>query len=351
MRFSEFQNSNVAMWGIYVRCSGIVYAHTNAVDGNKNVSEVLDESGNIVAHYEYAAFGDAVIVSGEKALANPFRFSSEYADDALGLTYYNYRHLDHAAGRWLSRDPIEEQGGWNLYGLCGNCVLNTIDALGKMKVFPVNESPSYSEESDFWFATYFEFDKNEADGYLLIKRQIEYNLCNCDTGDMKTDKSSIITPIKIGSENFSKQVRSFTINGQIVKRMYFEIASLPKYACYKGFIKLWVSFTFSSSSPRVYDKEANTGLFGSFDKEHGVKVYDYPPNFSLKDSSTAFFVTLGYNCLADKTDITNIEWLGNWGRSYNDRYSVDINGRRSESDILNARRINITTYGVSPSYD
>ena len=130
MRFSEFQNSNVAMWGIYVRRSGSVYAHTNAVDGNKNVSEVLDESGNIVAHYEYAAFGDAVMVSGEKALANPFRFSSEYADDALGLTYYNYRHLDHAAGRWLSRDPIEEQGGWNLYGMVENSVLSQFDILG-----------------------------------------------------------------------------------------------------------------------------------------------------------------------------------------------------------------------------
>ena len=130
MRFSEFQNSNVAMWGIYVRCSGIVYAHTNAVDGNKNVSEVLDESGNIVAHYEYAAFGDAVIVSGEKALANSFRFSSEYADDALGLTYYNYRHLDHAAGRWLSRDPIEEQGGWNLYGMVDNALMLYFDILG-----------------------------------------------------------------------------------------------------------------------------------------------------------------------------------------------------------------------------
>jgi hypothetical protein len=33
-------------------------------------------------------------------------------------------------GRWPSRDPIEEQGGINLYGFVGNDGLNRIDVLG-----------------------------------------------------------------------------------------------------------------------------------------------------------------------------------------------------------------------------
>ncbi len=36
----------------------------------------------------------------------------------------------HAAGRWLSRDPIEEQGGRNLYAFVGNRLFLAIDTLG-----------------------------------------------------------------------------------------------------------------------------------------------------------------------------------------------------------------------------
>ena len=38
-------------------------------------------------------------------------------DDELGLVYYNYRHLNPLDGRRISRDPIKEEGGWNLFGI------------------------------------------------------------------------------------------------------------------------------------------------------------------------------------------------------------------------------------------
>lgn len=40
---------------------------------------------------------------------------------------------DPAAGRWISRDPIEEHGGVNLYGFVGNDGLNSYDVLGQLK--------------------------------------------------------------------------------------------------------------------------------------------------------------------------------------------------------------------------
>ena len=39
----------------------------------------------------------------------------------------------HAAGRWLSRDPIEEQGGLNLYAHCENNPISYTDELGLKK--------------------------------------------------------------------------------------------------------------------------------------------------------------------------------------------------------------------------
>ena len=37
-------------------------------------------------------------------------------------------------GRWLSRDPIEEQGGLNLYAFCENDSVNKVDRLGHCSV-------------------------------------------------------------------------------------------------------------------------------------------------------------------------------------------------------------------------
>ena len=103
------------------------YYHT---DANKNVTELSDENGGIVEHYEYSPFGSLTKVSGDYADRNPFRFSSEYFDEETGLIYYNYRYYNPELGRWISRDPIEEQGGYNLYGMIGNNPLYGWDMLG-----------------------------------------------------------------------------------------------------------------------------------------------------------------------------------------------------------------------------
>jgi RHS repeat-associated protein len=47
-----------------------------------------------------------------------------------GVTFYTYRYYDPNTGRWLSRDPIQEKGGLNLYGFVGNNAVNRWDVLG-----------------------------------------------------------------------------------------------------------------------------------------------------------------------------------------------------------------------------
>jgi RHS repeat-associated protein len=56
------------------------------------------------------------------------RFSTKYFDAETGLYYYGYRFYHPVLMRWLNRDPIEEEGGLNLYGFCGN---NTIQRFRK----------------------------------------------------------------------------------------------------------------------------------------------------------------------------------------------------------------------------
>ncbi len=47
---------------------------------------------------------------------------------------YQYRYYDPVSGRWPSRDPIEEEGGMNLYGFVGNDGVGQIDFLGNKMI-------------------------------------------------------------------------------------------------------------------------------------------------------------------------------------------------------------------------
>jgi RHS repeat-associated protein len=85
---------------------------------------------------EYDAFGnemtlDSVLEGGSGTIREvPFRFSTKYTDSETGLSYYGFRYYQPETGRWISRDPIEERGGTNLYGMVGNDPVNAVDVLG-----------------------------------------------------------------------------------------------------------------------------------------------------------------------------------------------------------------------------
>jgi RHS repeat-associated protein len=75
-------------------------------------------------------FGETLRATGPMARLNPFRFSTKYQDDETDLLYYGYRYYVPSTGRWLSRDPIEEDGGPSLFGFVGNDGINRIDLWG-----------------------------------------------------------------------------------------------------------------------------------------------------------------------------------------------------------------------------
>ncbi|MDA3798548.1 MAG: RHS repeat-associated core domain-containing protein [Kiritimatiellae bacterium] len=124
----------------------VFYCH----DANKNITDLVDDSGDLVAHYEYSPFG--VITTdptGSLYADNPFRFSNEYFDDTTGLIEYKYRKYNPDLGKFLSRDPIEEQGGRNLYAICGNDLINYWDEWGlndNTEWLPPGLHPFFSSE-------------------------------------------------------------------------------------------------------------------------------------------------------------------------------------------------------------
>jgi RHS repeat-associated protein len=53
-----------------------------------------------------------------------------YTDGETGLLLLTHRYLDHATGRFLTRDPIGFEGGINLYAYVGNGVVVKADPEG-----------------------------------------------------------------------------------------------------------------------------------------------------------------------------------------------------------------------------
>jgi RHS repeat-associated protein len=63
-------------------------------------------------------------------IACDFAFTGHYRHAKSGLHLALYRAYDAGLGRWLSRDPIAEDGGINLYGYCGGNPIINRDSLG-----------------------------------------------------------------------------------------------------------------------------------------------------------------------------------------------------------------------------
>ena len=114
---------------LYVKRNGAIYVPF--YDAFGNVMGYWDENGAVVASYAYDAFGRTVAKSGTMADVFPMRYSTKYFDTETGMYYYGKRFYLLALCRWLTRDPIEEEGGVNLYGFCGNDGVSKLDADGR----------------------------------------------------------------------------------------------------------------------------------------------------------------------------------------------------------------------------
>ncbi len=100
-------------------------------DGNANLTSLIKAStGTLAASYEYDPFGNTLKAVGEYAARNPFRFSTKYTDAETGQIYYGYRYYNPQTGRWISKDPIAEEGGFNLYAFIDNGPISAYDVLG-----------------------------------------------------------------------------------------------------------------------------------------------------------------------------------------------------------------------------
>ena len=116
------------------------YAHNWRGD----ITSIYDGDGNMVAKYEYDAWGNVLTVSNANNQAitdpnhianlNPFRYRSYYYDSESGLYYLMSRYYDPVAHRFLNADGYLQAGedilDVNMFAYCGNNPVCRIDSKG-----------------------------------------------------------------------------------------------------------------------------------------------------------------------------------------------------------------------------
>ena len=96
-----------------------------------SLREMIDTSGNLHKRYAYDLWGRRTQTANTTTVPEPMiGFTGHFYHAATRFHLAFYRAYSAELGRWLSRDPISENGGINLYGYVKNDSTQRIDVLG-----------------------------------------------------------------------------------------------------------------------------------------------------------------------------------------------------------------------------
>ena len=107
---------------------GTTNKYYNETDHLASVRELTDSSGVVQAEYSYDPYGQATKLQG--SVASDFQYAGYYFHAPSGLNLTASRAYSPGLGRFINRDPMEEDGGVNLYGYVDGDPVNSSDPSG-----------------------------------------------------------------------------------------------------------------------------------------------------------------------------------------------------------------------------
>jgi len=201
-------------------------------DANGNVSELINSTGGIDAHYEFSPFGETIVATGPLAKENLFRFSTKYFVDELGIGDWGMRWYSPSMGRWLVHDPLTVKDmiggnplngldGYNLYAYVWNSPVDYYDVLGLFGAGQNGGNPNSPRgHGDFYGSGVFDYNAEDSNWstspfnpastwrHFRDLNNVEDNLMN----SMSTcDKDRFDSFMHQGQDYFSHRAQGYTI--------------------------------------------------------------------------------------------------------------------------------------------
>ena len=179
-------------------------------DHNGNVILYVSETGSAAAQYTYDPYGNVIDSSGELADMFSLGFSTQYHDRETGMVGYKRRFYRPVLGRWLYHDPIEEDGGENLYCFVENSPSLYFDFGGLHTFEYIDSGWSYADVYSGKLKTKRGDEIKSALGatpYFLITNFI----CKCSLGKYVPDytfKLEVYTLIQNADDSRMQMTRS-----------------------------------------------------------------------------------------------------------------------------------------------
>lgn len=137
---------------------GIRYAYTTDHLGSiREVMQIDGTTGNpttatLAARYDYDLWGKRSVLDGGTAAETLVMhgYTGHIRHAWSGMWLAPYRAYNTGLGRWISRDPIAEDGGINLYAYVGNHTLVAIDPLGRegINLYPPKDPNEMNDYGD-----------------------------------------------------------------------------------------------------------------------------------------------------------------------------------------------------------
>jgi RHS repeat-associated protein len=140
---TDHLGSSVADFHAGNSCWGMLFSAFNPEELAGSTREMTNSSGVIEAQYAYDSYGRTTQLQGSLAADNQFAGYYEHAPSGLSLT--RTRAYNSSLARFLNRDPIEEDGGLNLFAYMHNIPTWGSDPLGLWHIIGTNFcGPGYS---------------------------------------------------------------------------------------------------------------------------------------------------------------------------------------------------------------
>lgn len=138
----------------------------------------------------------AILPPQGSASVNPYPWS---------INFYGYRWYDPLTGRWLSRDPIGEAGGENLYGFVRNDGIDIRDFLGLSAVVV----PEGYEPGSFADMVSKDLELNRKDREDSLEKLAELHRLPENSRGIGTCNDCDSQTIRIGKDELKKSFNSF----------------------------------------------------------------------------------------------------------------------------------------------